>query len=246
MVHGGAWTANGRHTPAVLCQHLAAAGFAVISLDFRDGRNGKHPCAVQDITAGIRYVYANAAALDVDVERVGLIGSSSGGHLALLSAVRPDAAAHRGTPIFVDGKLMEEVDVSAAVGCVAALWPVSDPLARFHYARRVGRHELAAAHLRYYRDEEHMRQASVQRTLRDGEAQAVPPLLLVQPGEDANVPRSMTLDLVRAYQDAGGCLQYLFQPGLPHAYAYQASPQTTLLAGELLRFFNQHLPGRAS
>ncbi len=241
MVHGGAWTTNDRHAPVVLCQHLAAAGFTVFSLDFRDGRDGKHPCAVQDITAGIRYVRANAASFGVDADRIGLIGSSSGGHLVLLSAIQPDIAAHRGTPIFVAGKLRDGADVSAAVRCVAALWPVSDPLVRFRYAQRVGRDELVAAHLRYYRDEEHMRQASVQRTLRDGEAQTLPPLLVVQPGEDANVPRSMTWDLVREYQDCGGSLHYLFFPGLPHAFAYQAAPETTQLAGDLEHFFNLHL-----
>ena len=241
MVHGGAWTANDRHTPAVLCQHLAAAGFTVFSLDFRDGRHGKHPCALQDVTAGIRYVRANAASLGVDAEKIGLIGSSSGGHLVLLSAIQPDAAAHRGTPIFVDGEIEDAADVSATVHCVAALWPVSDPQARFQYAQRVGREELVAAHLRYYRDEAHMRQASVQRVLRDGEAEALPPLLLVQPGEDANVPRPMTLELVREYQEAGGALRYLFIPGLPHAFAYQASPATTQLAADLGDFFQRGL-----
>ena len=241
MAHGGAWTSNDRHTPAVLCRHLAADGFVVFSLDFRDGRNGKHPCAVQDITAGIRYVRANARTLGVDAENIGLIGSSSGGHLVLLSAFQPDGAAHRGTPIFVDGELADAAEVSAAVRCVAALWPVSDPHVRFQYAQRVGREELVAAHRRYYRDENHMRQASVQRLLRNGEAEALPPLLLVQPGEDANVPRPMTLELVREYQEAGGALRYLFIPGQPHAFAYQASPATTALAADLCDFFRRGL-----
>ena len=67
------------------------------------------------------------------------------------------------------------------------------------------------------------------------------PLLLVQPGEDANVPRQMTLDLVREYQEAGGALHYLFYPGLPHAFAYQASPETTRLAGEIRTFLGQYI-----
>ena len=130
---------------------------------------------------------------------------------------------------------------SASVCCVAALWPVSDPLFRYRYATRVGRDELAAAHLRYYLDEEHMARASVQHALRAGEAGALlPPLLLVQPGEDANVPREMTLDLVHAYQDAGGLLNYLFWPGLPHAFAYEASAATTRLSGELAVFLSRH------
>lgn len=243
MVHGGAWTSNDRHTPVVVCEDLARHGFTVFSLDFRDGRNGKHPCAVQDITAGIRYVRANAAHHDVDPDAIGLIGSSSGGHLVLLAAIQPDIGAHRGTAVDLGGTLGDAADISAAVTCVVALWPVSDPLVRFRYAHDVGREELVAAHLRYYHDEKHMRAASVQRALAAGEAERTPPLLLVQPGEDANVPRGMTLDLVRGYQDAGGALHYLFYPGLPHAFAYQESAETTRLAGEIRSFLNQHVGG---
>lgn len=241
VVHGGAWTANDRHTPAVVCRHLAGAGFDVFSLDFRDGRNGKHPCAVQDITAGVRHVRANARSLGVDGARIGLVGSSSGGHLVLLSAIQPNVAVHRGTRVIVNGGSSAAEDVSASVRCVVALWPVSDPLMRFRYAKQVGRDELAAAHLRYYRDEAHMQQASVQRVLGAGEAQELPPLMLVQPGEDANVPRDMTLALVREYQEAGGELRYHFYPGLPHAFAYQASAETTRLAAEVGAFLSGRL-----
>jgi len=236
MVHGGAWTSNDRLSPEVLCSDLAAGGFTVFSLDFRDGRNGKHPCAVQDITAGIRYVRTRATEFEIDPDRIGLIGSSSGGHLVLLAGIQPDIDAHRGTPIVAD---VDAGSLSAHVCCVVALWPVSDPLYRFRYAQRVGREELVSAHRRYYRDEAHMREASVQRALREGEAEHLPPLLVVQPGEDANVPRQMTLELVHEYQNAGGSLTYLFYPGLPHAFAYQASPDTGRLGAEVRAFLGR-------
>ena len=241
MVHGGAWNANDRTTAFVLCDALAARGMTVFSLDFRDGRNGRHPCAVQDITAGIRYVRTHAGEFDIDPARIGLVGSSSGGHLVLLAGAQPDIAAHRGTPIAAGDGFAEPADVSAEVACVVALWPVSDPLVRFRHAHDTGREELIAAHLRYYRDEAHMHQASVQRMLDDGEAQCLPPLLVVQAGEDRNVPRAMTLDLLRAWQDAGGALQYLFYPGLPHAFAYEASAETTRLEEDIWPFIDSHL-----
>ena len=245
LIHGGAWSASDRHAPAVLARRLAAGGFTAVSLDFRDGRDGSHPCAVRDIAAGVRYVRANAEALAVDAGRIGLMGSSSGGHLALWAALRPDVDQHQGTLIRREGASgaaeFWDPDISAAVQCVVALWPVADPLARFEYARRAGRNDLAAAHLRYFRDEAHMRSASVPRVLRDGEAEALPPLLLVQPGADANVPREMTLALLCEYQDAGGVVHYLFYPGLPHAFAYQASAETAQLARQAGWFLDQHL-----
>lgn len=242
MVHGGAWTSNDRHSPHVVCGSLAEAGFSVFSLDFRDGRDGKHPCAVQDITAGIRYVRARAEQFGIDADGIALIGSSSGGHLALLTAIQPDLPDYRGTSTTVE----TGNDLSAAVSCVVALWPVSNPERRLRHAIETGRDELVQAHFRYYRDEAHMRDASVQRRLRAGEAQSVPPLLVVQPGEDANVPRDMTLDLVREYQDAGGTVHYLFYPGLRHGFAYEASTATTRLLEEIRWFIKRYThPERA-
>ena len=236
MVHGGAWTTNDRHSPHVVCRGLAEAGFAVFSLDFRDGRNGKHPCAVQDIAAGIRYVRARADDFGIDPDHIALVGSSSGGHLALLTAIQPDLPEHRGTRTTMGGA----EDLSAGVCCVVALWPVSDPARRLRHAIETGRDELVQAHFRYYRDEAHMRDASVQRRIRDGEAQNLPPLFVVQPGEDANVPRDMTLALVREYQDAGGTVQYHFYPGLPHGFAYGASAATTRLLEEIRWFLARY------
>ena len=85
MVHGGAWSIGDRLSMQTLCEEFARRGMSVFSLDFRDGRNGKHPCAVADIAAGIRHVRANAERLEVDPDHIGLVGSSSGGHLVLLT-----------------------------------------------------------------------------------------------------------------------------------------------------------------
>ena len=242
MVHGGAWSMGDRLGMQHLAEAFARRGMSVFSLDFRDGRNGRHPCAVADIAAGIRYVRANAERLEVDADHIGLVGSSSGGHLVLIAGIQPDVDAHRGTPFAVDGAF-QDAAVSARTSYVVALWPVSDPLFRFHYAQAVGREELVAGHRSYYRDERHMAQASVQRTLTAGEAQALPPVAVVQPGADANVPQEMTLQLVRAWQRAGGVLNYLFYPGLPHGFGHQPSPDTDRMFEDLWPFVERNSRG---
>ena len=239
MIHGGAWSTNHRKTPAAVNRHLAARGLTVFSLDFRDGRNGKHPCAVQDITAGIRFVRAHAARFEVDAARIGLIGSSSGGHLALLAGLQPDIDPHRGTRIYTDAGLVDPTSISAEVSYLIALWPVSDPLRRYEHAKTSGRDELIAAHRAYFVDEAHMARASVQGILADGGADRLPPLLVVQPGDDQNVPPEMTLDLLLAVQRRQGDLQYLHYPGLPHAFAYEDSPSTRRLVDDLWPFIQR-------
>ena len=242
MVHGGAWSIGDRLGMQTLSEAFARRGMSVFSLDFRDGRNGKHPCAVADIAAGIRFVRANAERLEVDPDHIGLVGSSSGGHLVLLTGIQPDVDAHRGTAFEMDGAF-QDAAVSARTSYVIALWPVSDPLFRFRYAQALGRDQLVAGHRSYYRDEQHMAQASVQRTLTAGEAEELPPIAVVQPGADGNVPQEMTLQLVRAYQRAGGVLNYLFYPGLPHGFGHQPSPDTDRMFEDFWPFVERYSRG---
>src|SRR5262245_1904780 len=95
-VHGGAWSRNDRTSGAVHGRGLAASGLVVVSLDFRQGSAHKHPAASADVAAGVRYVRAHAGRLGIDLRRVGIVGSSSGGQLALLAGLNP---ASPSTPV---------------------------------------------------------------------------------------------------------------------------------------------------
>lgn len=235
MVHGGAWTSNDRLTPSVMCHLLAQRGLTVFSLDFRCGPQFQHPAASSDIAAGIRFFRGQAGDLGIDPDKIGLIGSSSGGHLVLYTALQPNSALHQTTPAF------EGASEDASVMYVIALWPVSNPLARFEYALEVGRTELVRAHQGYFGSRDVMHQASVQRVLRSREFTHLPPVFVVQPGEDANVPQSMTNDLLVAFQNVGHEAEYLHMPGLPHAFAYEASSDTDQCADSVWEFIQRQL-----
>ena len=222
MIHGGAWTANDRITPSVMSHLLANRGLTVFSLDFRCGPTFQHPSASADIAAGIRYFRSHSSDFGIDPDKIGLIGSSSGGHLVLFTALQPNVPMHQTTSVLGN----EEESVDASVSYVIALWPVSNPLARFEYALEVGRQELIRAHQGYFGSRETMHRASVQRLIRSREYTHLPPIFLVQPGEDANVPEYMTNDLLSAFRGVGHEVEYLHMPGLPHAFAYEASPDT--------------------
>ena len=237
MVHGGAWTANDRHTPHVMSNLLAQRGLVVFSLDFRCGPQYQHPTASSDIAAGIRYFRTNAPELNINPDTIGLIGSSSGGHLVLFTALQPNASFHQLTPFLSD----EPGSDDASVSYVVALWPVSNPLARFEYALEAGRQELVRAHQGYFGSRDVMHQASVQRVLRSREFTHLPPAFVVQPGEDANVPQYMTNDLLTAFKNVGHDVDYLHMPDLPHAFAYEASEATDRCEAAVWEFIRPQL-----
>src|SRR5271167_3388533 len=65
-------------------------------------------------------------------DTVGIMGSSSGGHQAMLAAMRPN------DPRYSESRLPAgSPAVDASVSYVVVYWPVIDPLARYHYARRL-------------------------------------------------------------------------------------------------------------
>lgn len=62
---------------------LNEQGIAGFVLKYRLGTSGyHHPAMLQDVQRAIRYVRANADQWGLDANRIGVIGSSAGGHLA--------------------------------------------------------------------------------------------------------------------------------------------------------------------
>lgn len=244
-IHGGAWSSGDRTGGKVYGEALASAGLYVFAIDFRQAPAFQHPAASQDIVAAIRYVRLHAPRLGVDASRLGLIGSSSGGHLAMLTGIMPNAPQFAGTAIASgSGGFEVRADKVEPLAFIIALWPVSDPAYRFEFAQRTSRADLIKAHEAYYGTTDRMRSASVPRALRDGEAEHLPALLVVQPGKDANIPREMTFDLLSAYQDAGGQVDYEFYPGQAHAFGHRPSAATDELVRAMRDFVERRIASR--
>ena len=228
--HGGMWNKNDRTLDRLTNCALARAGYIVAAFDFRQGPNHKHPTASLDVTAALVWLRKNSDRLKLDPNRIGLMGTSSGGHLAMYAGITPNSNQHR---------IGDERQIKPPK-FLMALWPVSDPLARYRYAKRAKIERLVEAHEKYFCDEDAMREASVPRVVASGEAESLPPLLLVHPGEDGNVPLDITMDLIKAWQSRDGYLEYAFFPGEPHAFGLQDSSATQRLAALIVDFAKRH------
>jgi acetyl esterase/lipase len=81
-IHGGAWQAGSKEgCPAV---PLAATGYAVASINYRLSQHAVFPAQTEDCKAAIRWLRANAAKYRLDPDRIGVWGSSAGGHLVAM------------------------------------------------------------------------------------------------------------------------------------------------------------------
>jgi acetyl esterase/lipase len=135
---------------------------------------------------------------------VGVMGSSSGGHLTLLSALRPDEPRYLSIDRPGTGK-----DASAAFA--VSLWPVICPIGRYAYlkgAPKSAAHpvlmEGVERHEAFWRSEDAMTEGSPVCALERGEHLRLPDVLYIQNEIDNLHPRRDMGRFIAAYAKAGG------------------------------------------
>lgn len=92
-VHGGAWVAGSKERGGGLrdLQALVENGFIGVSIDYRLAPNYGFPAQIEDVKCAIRYIRENAENYHVDPNRIGIMGSSAGGHLAALAGLADES-----------------------------------------------------------------------------------------------------------------------------------------------------------
>ncbi len=116
-VHGGAWRA-GSKTDVPIAK-LLDQGFAIASVDYRLSTEAPFPAQVHDIKAAIRFLRAKSALFHINTQRIAIIGSSAGGHLAALVGVTNGNAE-------LEGGLGEHLNQSSEVQAIVSLFGASN------------------------------------------------------------------------------------------------------------------------
>jgi len=117
-IHGGGFRAGKRERWNALCKQLAERGYVAITVTYRLAPKYKYPAAVHDVKAAVRWLRANAAKYNIDVERIGVVGDSAGGHLVQFLGVTGGVARFEG-----DGG---NAKFSSSVKCVVNYYGPSD------------------------------------------------------------------------------------------------------------------------
>ncbi len=228
-VHGGAWTAGDRLNNTAIGEHVAANGIVMLSIDFRMPPALRYPETVAEVNFGIRFLKANAARFATRAELVGGLGTSSGGHLLLLNALRPRDPRYAA---------LELPGIDAKLRFAIACWPVADPLARYRAVIERGNTRLAAAHDQFWPSEATMTEGSPQSILDRGEPVELPPALIMQGTADDNLTPDMAKNFAAAYTRAGGDIAFHQFDGEPHAFIARdpASPSARRALGLIVDF----------
>jgi len=221
--HGGAWCMSDRLSEHLRHEYMASHGIVSIALDFRSGDTDPYPASVQDINYAVRWAKLHAKDLKTKPELVGLSGQSSGGHLAMLVAMRPHDPRYAALPLPPGAPSYD-----ASVRLVIMSWPVINPLSRYRMAKRAQAVDnppawpkgIIARQDSYWGSEANMAEGNPMLALERGEKVATPPAVWFQGQNDGmhdyNDPESAfpgnePQRFVANYRKAGGeiALEYI-------------------------------------
>lgn len=219
-VHGGVWSGYDRTLDALIDQALAASGIVVAAIDFRQGPRDPYPASVADVNYATRWLKVHARDFNADPRTIGGLGMSSGGHLVMLSAMRPHDARYAALPLTAPSR------VDATLGYIVALYPILDPYARYLFAQQTGRTDLVKQHDGYFHTVQAMREGDPTLILSRGERAEHPPTLILQGTIDRNVTPEMQERFTAAYRTAGGSIDLVMFPNIPHAFTLNTGPAT--------------------
>jgi acetyl esterase/lipase len=239
QVHGGAWNNKDRTDGQNTALDLAAAGIVVLSLDFRNAPEAPYPASLQDINLGIRWLKAHAQEFGSSAPRVGLYGTSSGGHQALLAAMRPDDARYRALP------LPEAPQLDARVAYVIAGWAVLFPAERLKLAVARNNHDLIKSHATFFGDDATHQEATPAVALERGEKLFLPPALTFQGTQDEWTTVEQAQLLGTRYRAAGGQMEVMLLEGERHTFVneHPFAPNSVKAVNAVKAFIKKHGTG---
>ena len=85
-IHGGGWNKGVKESQTGF-NTFFKNGFAVANIEYRLTGQATAPAAIEDVRCALRYLIHHARELNIDTDRIVIMGSSAGGHLALMAGM---------------------------------------------------------------------------------------------------------------------------------------------------------------
>ncbi|OLE85120.1 MAG: hypothetical protein AUF76_01670 [Acidobacteria bacterium 13_1_20CM_2_65_9] len=219
-LHGGAWNGKDRHAEEPMDRALAASGVLVVAIDMTLAPEAPYPACVQDANYGVRWLKSKAASWNGDPSKIGVYGSSSGGHVAELLGMRPRDPRYNAIPLTAAPKL------DATVAYIATRSPISNTVARYQNAVDKKRDSMIKNNKTFFNPWETISESNPQEILDRHEKVTLVPLLIMQGALDDNVLPAMQEKFAQTYKAAGGHCEFHVFEDSEHEWVAKEGPQT--------------------
>lgn len=243
IIHGGGWIGGSKSAPREIeiGTTLARAGYVCASIEYRLSEQERWPTNLFDCKNAVRFLRTQADTYGIDVDNLGVIGGSAGGHLSLLVAYTAGLAA-------LDPPTSETPypGVPDSVKAVVDLYGISDIRTRKKVAPdgtpAETRHDKSAA----FGDKEPI--SDIDRALASPVEHIrpdSPPTLILHGTHDLIVDRDQSVQLDEALTAAGVPHQRLMVPEVGHTFDLEnqsnGQPLPLDLRPTVIEFFNRYL-----
>ncbi|RZK70432.1 MAG: alpha/beta hydrolase, partial [Pedobacter sp.] len=177
-------------------------GYAVANVEYRLVDVAPAPAAIEDVRCALIYIISHAKELNVDVNKIVIMGSSAGGHLALMGALLAN------NPIFdTNCKTNQQIKVAAIIDKYGIAdvwdWGYGKDLTSKSATRWLGTKA---------KDENFAKSVSPMSYV----AKTSPPTFIVHGDADPTVPYQQSVKLYKAFQDAGVKSEFMTIEGGKH------------------------------
>ncbi len=226
FVHGGGWSAGSKEqNPAM---QFTRSGFAVASINYRLTREAIFPAQIADCRAAIRYLRSHAKEYGYDGDRIGVWGTSAGGHLVALLGTGADVKELDG-----DNKV---APTSCAVQAVADFFGPTDLLAISNHPSTIKHHDASSPESRLLGGPPpEKRELAALANPITHIGKNVPPFLIMHGDKDPLVPLNQSELLNNALKKANADVEFQVVEGAGHGFA---GPK---VSEKLLGFFEKSL-----
>ena len=220
MLHGGGWVTGRRKQGRFLAAELAKRGWTVLSVSYRRAPRFPLPAAYEDAVAAVKMARERAESLGaLDFPPI-VIGSSAGGHLAAMLALRGPR---------------DDAEVCGAV----CLYPPIDVERVFRTAHAWGPAMFLERLVFRSRYAENPDLFHAMAPLRHVHALA-PPMLLIHGDADGLVPMDESGRLYSALRAVHAPVTRLVVPHMPHAFEIFPGPGLYRILPTILEFLDRH------
>jgi acetyl esterase/lipase len=234
QTYGARLIKEGGSSLFVSVPRLLQAGYTLFVVNHRAAPRFRYPAALEDVQRAVRFVRFHAADYSINADWIGVVGYSSGAHLALLLGVLDD------TPNTED---LDPVNrVSSRVQCVVAS---AAPTDLEHKASDPNVVSLLGAPLLLPTGQVDPVAAKAYRAASPVNyvSKSSPPLLLIHGDADETVPFQQAELMMAAAQKAGANIRLIRVAGGRHTFAQDLGkhPEWPDVLGETVRWLDQYL-----
>ena len=220
-VHGGGWVSGdkGQARDINVSVQLAQAGYVCANANYRLGP-GAWPTNLHDCKNAIRFLRANAAKYHIDPQRIAIVGTSAGAHLALLAGFTADQPDFEPTAPYPG--------ISSRVSAIVDLYGITNPLTRRAVDKATGE---ATAEWADANTPEVLGATRQQDPARWGRFAPVnhvtagsPPVLIIHGLADPIVSYLQAVELAKVLGEKGVEHELVLLPGVVHQFDLQTTP----------------------